>query len=291
MKTKADANLQLDLQKTIKGDVDATDQTREFYSHDASLFEVKPAVVAYPKDAADVQALVKYVAEHKPDDPELSITARSAGTDMSGGAVNESIVADFNKYFKTIYQVTSTEAHAQPGVFYRDFEVETLKHRALMPSYPASRDLCTIGGMVNNNSGGEKSLEFGKTEKFVNEIEVVLADGSKVKMGPISRSQLQAKMKQKDFEGEIYRKTYALVDRHDDAIKKAKPHVTKNSTGYKLWDVWDRDTGIFNLSQAIIGAQGRSVLSPTSSSGWSPTSHILACSCCSLKTSTASATS
>ncbi|HEY2004064.1 MAG TPA: FAD-binding oxidoreductase [Candidatus Saccharimonadia bacterium] len=256
MTTKTTANLQLDLQQTLKGDVDATDLTREFYSHDASLFEVKPAVVVYPKDSGDVQALVKYVAEHKKDDPELSVTARSAGTDMSGGAVNDSIVADFNKYFKTIYQVTSTEAHAQPGVFYRDFEKETLKHRALMPSYPASRDLCTIGGMVNNNSGGEKSLEFGKTENFVNEIEVVLADGSKVKMGPITRSQLQAKMKQQDFEGEIYRKTYALVDRHYDVIKQAKPHVTKNSTGYKLWDIWDRETGIFNLSQAVIGAQG-----------------------------------
>ena len=256
MKTETAANLTLNLQKLLKGDVDATDQTRDFYSHDASLFEAKPTVVVYPKDAADVQALVKYVAEHKKDDPTLSITARSAGTDMSGGAVNESIVADFNKYFKSIYQVSSTEGHAQPGVFYRDFEKETLKHRALMPSYPASRDLCTIGGMVNNNSGGEKSLEFGKTENFVNEIEVVLADGSKVKMGPISRSELQKKMKQKDFEGEIYRKTYALVDRHYDAIKKAKPHVTKNSTGYKLWDIWDRDTGIFNLSQAIIGAQG-----------------------------------
>jgi len=249
-------NLKLDLQKLITGDVDDAPQTLETYSHDASLFEVKPRVVVYPKTTADVQALVKYVADHKHEEPSLSLTARSAGTDMSGGAINDSVIADFNRYFTKIESVTPKLGHAQPGVFYRDFEAETFKHRALMPSYPASRDLCTIGGMVNNNSGGEKSLEFGKTENFIQELEVVLADGSLVTMGPINHRQLQTKMKQTDFEGEIYRRVFHLVDRHYDTIKNAKPHVTKNSTGYNLWDVWDRDAGIFDLTKVICGAQG-----------------------------------
>ena len=98
--------------------------------------------------------------------PDLSLTARSAGTDMSGGAINDSIIVNFLEHFNKIEKVSPTAAQAQPGVFYRDFEPETLKHGALMPSYPASRDLATIGGMVNNNSGGEKSLEYGKTERF-----------------------------------------------------------------------------------------------------------------------------
>jgi FAD/FMN-containing dehydrogenase len=248
--------LQLDLQKVLRGEVDDTAATRDFYSHDASLFEVRPLLVVAPRDAADVQALVTYVTTHKKAEPSLSITARSAGTDMSGGAVNDSIVADFNKHFSKIESVTATAAHVQPGVFYRDFEKATLAKGALMPSYPASRELCTVGGMVNNNSGGEKSLEFGKTEKFVTEIQVVLADGALVTMGPITKTQLDAKMRQKDFEGHVYRATYELVNKHYDAIKAAKPHVSKNSTGYKIWDIWDRKTGIFNLSQAIIGAQG-----------------------------------
>jgi FAD/FMN-containing dehydrogenase len=257
MKTEVTGqNLKLDLQKLIKGDVDSSDQTLEFYSHDASLFEVKPKVVAFPKDAADVQALVKYVAGHKAQDPSLSITARSAGTDMSGGAINDSVIVDFNKHFRKIEAVSSTIAHAQPGVFYRDFEKATLLKGALMPSYPASRELCTIGGMVNNNSGGEKSLEFGKTEDYVAELKVVLADGSEVKMGPLNHAALKAKMAQKDFEGQIYRQTYALVDRHYEEIKASKPHVTKNSTGYNIWDIWDRETGIFDLTKAIVGAQG-----------------------------------
>src|SRR2546430_10425952 len=81
------------------GEVDASAGTREFYSHDASLFEVTPQLVVMPKDSADVQKLVALVAEQKKSMPDLSVTARSAGTDMSGGAINESIIVDFNKHF------------------------------------------------------------------------------------------------------------------------------------------------------------------------------------------------
>ena len=245
-----------DLKKILKGEVDEAAETLEFYSHDASLFEMKPTVVTFPKDSKDVQALVKYVAEHKKTDPSLSITARSAGTDMSGGAVNDSIIADFTKHFNQILDVSSTEGHAQPGVYYRDFEKATLEHKALMPSYPASRDLCTIGGIVNNNSGGEKSLEYGKTELFVNELKVVFADGNEYTVKPLKKAELDVKMQLTSFEGEVYRKTFELVDKHYDAIKAAKPKVSKNSTGYNLWNIWDRETGIFDLTQAIIGAQG-----------------------------------
>ena len=249
-------NVKADLARLLAGEVDDSPAVQEFYSHDASLFEVKPQVVVAPKDAADVKALVKYVKEHKSKQPNLSITARSAGTDMSGGAVSDSIVADFSKHFTEIFEVTSKKAHAQPGVFYRDFEKATFEHGALMPSYPASRDLCTIGGMVNNNSGGEKSLEFGKTENFVTELKVVFADGNEYTVKPLKKAELDIKMQLTTFEGEVYRKTFKLIDKHYDAIKAAKPKVSKNSTGYNLWDVWDRDTGIFDLTRLIVGAQG-----------------------------------
>src|SRR5690606_37229342 len=130
-----------------------------------------------------------------------SITPRSAGTDMSGGAIGQSIVLDMVRHMNDIFEVTATTAHAQPGVYYRDFEKQTLKHNALMPSYPASRDLCTIGGMVANNSGGEKSLQYGKTEKFVTELKVVLSDGKEYTVKPLTKKELDKKMAQKDFEG------------------------------------------------------------------------------------------
>ncbi|HTB49207.1 MAG TPA: FAD-binding oxidoreductase [Verrucomicrobiae bacterium] len=243
-------------QAGFTGEIDDSPATLDFYSHDASMFELRPTLVVKPADAKDVERLVKLVADKKKTKPELSLTARSAGTCMSGGAINDSIIVDFLEHFKKIENVTATAAQAQPGVFYRDFEPETLKHGALMPSYPASRDLASIGGIVNNNSGGEKSLEFGKTENFVTELRFVFADGVERTVKPLIKAELDKKMKQKDFEGEVYSKLFKLADANYDQIKAAKPHVTKNSTGYNLWDVWDRETGIFDLTKLIVGAQG-----------------------------------
>jgi FAD/FMN-containing dehydrogenase len=238
------------------GEIDDAPATLDLYSHDASMFELRPKLVVRPKDAKDVEKLVKLVAGKKKTKPGLSLTARSAGTDMSGGAINDSIIVDFLEHFQAIEKVTADSAQAQPGVFYRDFEPQTLKHGALMPTYPASRDLASIGGMVNNNSGGEKSLEFGKTEDFVTELKFIFADGIERTVKPLNKAELNQKMKHQDFEGQVYKKLFKLVDEHYDQIKAAKPHVTKNSTGYNLWDVWDRDTGIFDLTKLIVGAQG-----------------------------------
>ncbi|USN96081.1 MAG: FAD-binding oxidoreductase [Candidatus Nomurabacteria bacterium] len=241
-------------QSGFKGDVDDAPATLDAYSHDASMFEVVPKLVIAPKTSKDVEAAVKIVAERKAHDPHLSLTARSAGTDMSGAAINESIIVDFQRHLNKFIDQKHDKATTQPGIFFRDFDKKTGDF--LLPSYPASRDLCSVGGMVNNNSGGEKSLEFGKTEKYVPHMKFVFADGVERVVKPLNKSELDAKMKQKDFEGKVYKDLYELIEKNYDKIKAAKPNVSKNSTGYNLWNVWDRETGVFDLTQAIIGAQG-----------------------------------
>jgi FAD/FMN-containing dehydrogenase len=249
------STLHEDLKELVRGEVDSSDETKAKYSHDASMFELVPEVVVAPRDSEDVQKIVKYVSSKKAD-TDISLTVRSGGTCMSGGSISESIILDFSKYFTNIEEVTPTMGHAQPGVFYRDFEKATLEHEAVMPSFPASRDLCTIGGMVANNSGGERSLQYGKTEQFIESLKVVLADGNEYEMKPITKAELDTKLAQDDFEGKLYRDVFSLVDTNYDEIKAAKPHVSKDSTGYHLWDVWDRETGIFNITRLIVGSQG-----------------------------------
>lgn len=240
----------------FKGEIDDALATRDLYSHDASMFEIRPELVVFPKDSADVQTLVRLAHKYKVTMPNLSVTARSAGTDMAGGAINDSVIVDFKKHFTKIEHVTPAEAQTQPGVYYRDFEKATLQHKALMPSYPASRDLCTVGGMVANNSGGEKSLEYGKVKDFVKQLQVVFADGNEYTVRPLNKKELDAKMAQGDYEGNIYKRIYDLCEKHYDEIKAARPKVSKNSMGYTLWEVWDRETGIFDLTKLIVGSEG-----------------------------------
>jgi FAD/FMN-containing dehydrogenase len=245
-----------ELSNVLKGEVDSSETTRETYSHDASLFELKPRVVAFPKDAEDVKAAVTFVNKHKAAHPELSITPRARGTDMSGAAIGQSIVLDVSKHMNALFEMDATSARAQPGMLYRDFDTETLKYDAILPSFPASRDLASVGGMANNNSGGEKSLEYGKTDNFVTELKVVLSDGNEYTVAPLNRDELNAKMEQDDFEGNLYRRTFELLDAHYDEIQAAAPKVSKDSTGYHLWNIWNRKTGVFDLTKLFVGAQG-----------------------------------
>jgi FAD/FMN-containing dehydrogenase len=247
----------------IKGEVQSDDETLKKYSTDASLFKIKPRVVVFPRDAEDVKALVKFVAEHKKNDPKLSLTVRSGGTDMTGGPLTESIVVDVNRHmtgFKGVREDPSDAgtgyATAMPGMYYRNFEKETLKKGFMMPSYPASREICTVGGMAANNSGGEKTLTYGKTEDYLKEIKMVLRDGNEYSFSPITKRELDKKVKLSTVEGEIYRELFNLLDKNYDAIKKAKPNVSKNSAGYFLWNVWDREKGVFDIPKLIAGSQG-----------------------------------
>lgn len=249
-------DLKTELSKIFKGEVEADDATRETYSHDASLFELKPEVVAFPKDADDVKAAVRFVSENKAAHPELSITPRSRGTDMSGAAIGESVLLDVSKHMNQLFEMDATGARVQPGMLFKDFDLETEKYNAILPSYPASRDLASVGGMANNNSGGEKSLEYGKTDNFVTELKVVLSDGNEYVVKPLNRDELNAKMEQDDFEGDLYRRTFELLDKNYDEIQAAAPKVTKDSTGYHLWNVWNRETGVFDLTKLFVGAQG-----------------------------------
>lgn len=253
-----DPKLLTKLTKAIGGEVATDSITLTEHSHDASLFEIRPQAVAFPKDEKDVQSLVKFVNEHKKEYPKLSLTGRSAGTDMGGGSINDSIIVSFIKHFNATPVINEKErvAKVQPGVYYRDFEKATIREGLLFPSYPASRGLCAIGGIVNNNSGGEKSLQYGKTERYVKSVKVVLRDGNTYEFKKITESVLIKKMKQEDLEGEIYRRMYKLIKDNYETIMEAKPQVSKNSAGYNLWNIWNPDEKTFDFTQLWVGAQG-----------------------------------
>ncbi|MEJ0002138.1 MAG: ketose-bisphosphate aldolase [bacterium] len=234
--------------KFWKGDADDSEETLRKYSHDASIFDVRPKLVLFPKDADDVKALVKWVSENCARQDltqkygKLSITARCAGTDMSGGSINESIILDFSKYMNQLVKFEGENITVQPGMFYRDFEKITLERNLVLPCYTASKNINAMGGMYGNNSAGERTLRYGKTEDYVMEAKVVFADGNLYTVKPLNESELQAKIAQGDFEGNAYKNIYELIQKNKGDIDKAKPNVHKNSAGYYIWNVLHTDS-------------------------------------------------
>lgn len=244
------------LKKQLKGDVSVDLRTRHQASRDASIYELVPDVVVEPRDAADIEKLVAFVNKHKAEFPKLSITPRSAGTDMSGGAIGNSILIEMTPHFHTVEGLKKNILHVQPGTFMRDIDPLLHEARLRLGSVPASRAICTIGGIVGNNSGGEQSLRYGNANRWVRELEVVLADGNTYTIKPLTKKQLDRKIAEKTYESDLYRRVFELVDKNYDLVRNARPHVNKNSMGYNIWDVWDRDTGIFDMTQLFTGSQG-----------------------------------
>lgn len=244
------------LEKEITGEVFTDLPTRRRASRDASIYELTPDVVIQPTNTADVEALVSFVQKHKPAYPKLSITPRSAGTDMSGGAIGSSILIEMTPHFNKIESLQKNILHVQPGVFVRDIDPLLDAKSLQLGCAPASRAWCTIGGVVANNAGGEQSLRYGNADRSVRELSVVLGDGKTYLIKPLTKRQLDKKIAENTYEGELYRRVYELIERHYDRIKNARPRVNKNSMGYNIWGVWDRDTGIFDMTQLFSGSQG-----------------------------------
>lgn len=245
-----------ELQAKIKGDVTLSDEDRERVARDTSLFYIKPEIVIYPKNSIDISKICEYVNEKKLAGFDIALSVRSAGTCMTGGSLSYSLVLDTTKYMNHITDMTAVSGTAEPGVFYRDFEKQTLASGWLMPSYPASRELAAIGGIVSNNSGGEKTLTYGKTEKYVQSLDVVYANGARDMLHGFSGVDLELKLKENSEGGRIHKEMFELINNNYDAIMAAKPTVSKNSSGYYLWNVYDKTNEEFDLSKLIVGSQG-----------------------------------
>ncbi len=253
--------VKFEIQKFFKGEVEDDEETLLKYSRDASLLEVRPKVVVFPKDKEDVKNLVKWVGENsaRQDLAGLSITARCAGTDMSGGAIGESIIMDFTRYMNKLvggplpisqlsgrstklekfgnYPLVPSYITVEPGMPYRDFEKITLEKGLILPCYTASKSINAVGGMYGNNSAGERTLKYGKTEDYILSAKVVFSDGNEYVIESLSRSNFDRKVGQGDFEGNIYKNIFNLIKENEDEIKNAKPKVSKNSAGYFIWNV------------------------------------------------------
>lgn len=248
----------LNLQNQIQGDVATDEDTLKKYSCDTSVFEIKPMAVIFPKNSLDISQIVKFVQDNKLNFPKVSIIPRSGGSCMTGGPIGEGLILDVTRYMNS-FSISAILKFAQinPGVFYRDFERESLKQELLMPVYPASKDLVAFGGMISNNCAGEKALHYGQMRNFVQSLKVVLHNGREYEFKEISFDEVEKIIQSNDeFLAGIYRRTFHLVDQNYNFIKNAKPKTLKNSAGYALWDIMDKEKKTLNLAQLFTGAQG-----------------------------------
>lgn len=243
-----------DLQNTFSGDLLSDQESLNNFRKDASIFEATPKLIARPKSIQDISSLINFATAQVKNGHQTSLTASCGRTDMTGGSISEDVIVDFSKYLNHIGEIETDTITVEPGAFYRDFEKKTLEHNLIMPSFPASKSICAVGGMVGNNSGGELSLKYGQTVNFVKELEVVLADGNTYTLKPWNQTELLEIIKQDNFLGKTVAKLWQMISENKDLIQKSEPTTSKNSSGYYLWKIWDGK--FFDLTKLFTGSQG-----------------------------------
>lgn len=153
------------------------------YSYDATADVPRkmPEVVVMPASTEEVQKIVNLAREN-----DIAIYPRGAGTNLSGGCIplKSGIVLSF-QHMNKIIQVDpeNLTATVQPGVVIQELNNAVAKHGLIYPPDPGTVTTATMGGSVAENSGGLRGLKYGVTKHYVMGMEVVLANGDKVRFG------------------------------------------------------------------------------------------------------------
>jgi glycolate oxidase len=159
-------------------EADAMDKYRFDWSKDQSAG--MPLAVVRAESAEHVQAAVRWAAEH-----DVSIVPRGAGSGLSGGstAVDGCLVLSLERMNTVEIDAASQVAIAQPGAFNADVKRAAAEHGLWYPPDPSSFEICSIGGNVATNAGGLCCVKYGVTTDYVLGLDVVLADGTLVRLG------------------------------------------------------------------------------------------------------------
>ncbi len=251
----------------FRGGISTDKRILEKYSTDESIFQIKPQVVIQPKNRADVEIATKTIARETKRFSSLSLTPRAAGTGLSGGSLTDSIVIDvcphLNKIEEVVEKGDKVTITCEPGAMWRDVEKKLKAHGAYIPSYTSSKDICTIGGSVANNAAGPDSLRYGHCADWVESLDVVLADGHTYTMKPIGFKEFKSLIKEKHEYARVVREVFALLEKNEKELLKAKPKTPKNTAGYALWHVcpegianFKKGKGTFDMTRLISGSQG-----------------------------------
>lgn len=153
----------------------------QLYEYDGAVDTATPDAVVIPRDTADVARLARFCSEHG-----VPIVPRGAGTGLSGGAipVEGGVVVSFSRMSRILeLDAANLRAVVQPGLVNLHLSTAAAPHGLYFVPDPSSQKACTIGGNVAENSGGPHTLAYGVTTNHVTGLEIVLTDGTIVRLG------------------------------------------------------------------------------------------------------------
>jgi len=242
------------LRERVAGEVSFDAATRALYTMDASNYRQVPLAVACPRDADDAVAAVAAAREFG-----VPLVPRGGGTSIAGNAVGGGLVLDFSRHLDRILSIDPERrvARVEPGVILDDLRAAAAPHGLTFGPDPSTHSRCTLGGMIGNNSCGSHSVAWGTTLANVEELDVLLYDGTRLTLGPCSAEELDRRAALPGREGEIHTALRELTEANLALLRTEFGKLGRQVSGYPL-DQLLPDHGR-HLAKVLVGTEGTCV--------------------------------
>lgn len=238
-------SLEAALRRELEGEVRFDAFTRGRYATDASIYQIMPRGVAFPKNEADIAAALTIAAEHG-----TPVIARGGGTSQNGQPIGDGLILDMSRHFNGItdYDPAARTVRVRPGTVLNTLNDRVRKDGLFFPVEPSTASRCTLGGMCGNNSSGARSLRYGKTVENVLAIDGMLHDGEAFSLSdrPLGNS--------------LSPRTRAIMERLTDLARLRRsdietifPKVQRRVGGYNLDELLPEAP---NYSHLLVGSEG-----------------------------------
>lgn len=258
-----------DLAGAFTGEFRFDPLTRELYASDASLYQLRPVGVAYPRSLEDVVVLAKYAGEHS-----IPLVPRGAGSGVAGGAIGEGLVVDFSRHMTRVVSIGDETVTVEAGVV-RDRLNDLLRERGrYFPPDPANTNVTTVGGMLGVDAAGSHAVRVGSMRDHVKSVQVVLAGGQSFQAGieslrdPALSGVGPADQNGSSVKHSVVGRLGRLLQQHAELIKERQPPLMRNTCGYHLRTVLAGDE--VNLPRLLVGSEGTLALFASATLDTSP---------------------
>ncbi len=240
--------IQEDLRGLLAGDVRCDDVTVQMYASDASIFQIRPRGVIRPRSTADVTALLRYATEN-----QIAVHARGAGTGLAGESLGGGLVVDFSCHLRRILHTTESTVRVQPGVVLERLNQQLRSAGRMFGPDPAMHHVTTLGSVVALDAAGSHWLKYGSTRRHVQNMQIVLPDGSVMEVGrePLFGGQSFDPDQRKRA---LVNGVVKVLQGRAELISRHQPRSLVNRSGYQLQNVLRDDE--LDLVGLLVGSEG-----------------------------------
>jgi len=243
------------LQEHLRGEVVSAAPIRTRFSHDLSILTLTPDMVIFPYNLSDIRKLARFTWQLAEKGHVLSMTARGNGGDTTGAALGKGAIVALPAHMNGILEFDTKQklVRVQPGLLATTLQTTMMTHGFSVPALEGVSRTTTVGGAIANNFAGPTATKYGSMRDWIEQIEVVLANGEVIQTGRLSKRDVEKRKGLPTLEGEIYRQIDGIIADNPEPI--AEMANTMSNVGYALDQVKHRD-GSFDLLPLLAGSQG-----------------------------------